>query len=252
MKVKSLFLSDIHLGSRSANAAQVLKVLKNVEAENIYLLGDIFDLWALKRSPYWDQDHNTVIQKLLKKARAGINVTYVPGNHDAAIREYHDTDFGNIQIKKEVVYKTVDGKSFLLVHGDEFDLFATYATWLTHLGSIGYDFILFASLWFSKLRRKFGYTSHWSLSQFIKYKVKSAVSFISDYEQAISRALADDGLHGVICGHIHHPEIKQFGEFVYINCGDFVESCTGVVEHHDGRFEIIYAEKLNEKDTDHN
>ncbi len=248
MKVKSLFISDVHLGSKSSNAEQVLRVLKKIESEKIYLLGDIIDMWALSKNPYWHSSHNTVIQKLLKKSRSGVEVVYVPGNHDFPVREYDGIDFGNILIKKEVVYKTVDGLNFLLVHGDEFDIFATKAMWLTHLGSRGYDFLLWIGRHISTVRRKLGFTNHWSFSKWTKYKVKQAISFISDYEKSISRALAEDGLDGVICGHIHHPEIKEFGEFVYINCGDFVESNTAIVEHLDGRFEIIYSEAMNSEE----
>ena len=246
IKVKSLFISDTHLGSRACNTKLVLRALKSFETDNIYLLGDIIDMWALKRSVHWDADHNTIIQKILKKARAGVNVVYVPGNHDYPVREYDEIEFGNIQIKKEVVYKTVDGLNFLLVHGDEFDLFATRARWITHLGSHGYDLLLWASKIISSIRRRVGFTNYWSFSKWTKHKVKQAVSFISDYERAVSRSLADDGLDGAICGHIHHPEIKEFGEFIYINCGDFVESNTCIVEHMDGRFEIIHVADIEE------
>lgn len=241
IRIKSLFISDTHLGSRACNTGLLLAALKKFETENIFLLGDIIDMWSMNRNMYWDDSHNTVVQKILRKARSGVNVIYVPGNHDSPVREYDQIEFGNIQIKKEVVYKTVDGLNFLLVHGDEFDLFASHAKWITHLGSHGYDLLLWMSKLVSSVRRCLGFTNYWSFSKWTKHKVKQAVSFISDYERAISRSLADDGLDGVICGHIHHPEIKSFGEFIYINCGDFVESNTCIVEHLDGRFEIIHT-----------
>ena len=238
-KYKTIFLSDLHIGSTQCQADVLLDFLKHNECEVLYLVGDIIDFWALSRKVYWPKDHNTIIQKLLRKARHNTRVIYIPGNHDENVRDYNDYVFGDIIVKNSVIHVTADGRRFLEVHGDEYDTIAKYHKWIAKLGSKGYDFLLEVNRLFRSIRRFFGIRSQFSLAAFIKFKVKNAVQFISDYEQSIVNTLNDEGLDGVICGHIHHAEIKNINGFLYINTGDFVESCTGIVEHVDGQLELI-------------
>jgi len=238
-KYKTIFISDLHIGSTQCQADILLDFLKHNDCDVLYLVGDIIDFWALSKKVYWPKDHNTIIQKILRKARHDTRVIYIPGNHDENVRDYNDYVFGDIVVKNSVIHTTADGKRFLVVHGDEYDTIAKYHKWIAKLGSKGYDFLLEVNRLFRAVRRIFGIRSHFSLAAFIKFKVKNAVQFISDYEQSIVNTLSDEGLDGVICGHIHHAEIKNLDGFLYVNTGDFVESCTGIVEHYDGRLELI-------------
>ena len=238
-KYKTIFLSDLHIGSTQCQADVLLDFLKHNECEVLYLVGDIIDFWALSRKVYWPKEHNTIIQKLLRKARHNTRVIYIPGNHDENVRDYNDYVFGDIIVKNSVIHVTADGRRFLVVHGDEYDTIAKYHKWIAKLGSKGYDFLLEVNRLFRSIRRFFGIRSQFSLAAFVKFKVKNAVQFISDYEQSIVNTLNDEGLDGVICGHIHHAEIKNINGFLYINTGDFVESCTAIVEHVDGQLELI-------------
>jgi len=238
-KYKTIFISDLHIGSTQCQADILLDFLKHNDCDVLYLVGDIIDFWALSKKVYWPKDHNTIIQKILRKARHDTRVIYIPGNHDENVRDYNDYVFGDIVVKNSVIHTTADGKRFLVVHGDEYDTIAKYHKWIAKLGSKGYDFLLEVNRLFRAIRRIFGIRSHFSLAAFIKFKVKNAVQFISDYEQSIVNTLSDEGLDGVICGHIHHAEIKNLDGFLYVNTGDFVESCTGIVEHYDGRLELI-------------
>ncbi len=236
---KTIFISDLHIGSTQCQADVLLDFLKHNESEMLYLVGDIIDFWALSKKVHWPKDHNTIIQKVLRKARHDTKVIYVPGNHDENIRDYNEYIFGDIVVKNSVVHTTANGKRLLVVHGDEYDTIAKYHQWIAKLGSKGYDFLLEVNRLVRGLRRFLGIQSSFSLAAFIKFKVKNAVQFISDYEQSIVNTLHDEGLDGVICGHIHHAEIKEIDGFLYVNTGDFVESCTAIVEHHDGRLELI-------------
>jgi UDP-2,3-diacylglucosamine pyrophosphatase LpxH len=238
-KYKTIFISDLHIGSTQCQADILLDFLKHNDCDVLYLVGDIIDFWALSKKVYWPKDHNTIIQKILRKARHDTRVIYIPGNHDENVRDYNDYVFGDIVVKNSVIHTTADGKRFLVVHGDEYDTIAKYHKWIAKLGSKGYDFLLEVNRLFRAVRRVLGIRSHFSLAAFIKFKVKNAVQFISDYEQSIVNTLSDEGLDGVICGHIHHAEIKNIDGFIYVNTGDFVESCTGIVEHYDGRLELI-------------
>lgn len=236
---KTIFISDLHIGSNQCQSDVLLDFLKHNESELLYLVGDIIDFWALSKKVRWTKDHNTIIQKLLRKARHGTKVIYVPGNHDENVRDYHDHIFGDVVIKNSTVHTTVDGKRFLVVHGDEYDTIAKYHQWIAKLGSKGYDFLLEVNRLLRLIRRVLGIQSNFSLAAFVKFKVKNAVQFISDYEQSIVATLQDEGLDGVICGHIHHAEIKTIDDFLYVNTGDFVESCTAIVEHQNGQLELI-------------
>jgi len=236
---RTIWISDLHLGSTQCQADVLLDFLKHNESEKLYLVGDIIDFWALSRKMYWPRDHNTVIQKVLRKARHGTQVIYIPGNHDENVREYDNYVFGDIIVKNSDVHTSSAGKQFLVVHGDEYDTIAKCHKWIAKLGSEGYDFLLWVNRFLRIFRRWFGMQSNFSLAAFVKFKVKNVVQFISDYEESIVSTLKDEGLDGVICGHIHHAEIKDIDGFLYINTGDFVESCTAIVEHSNGTLELV-------------
>jgi UDP-2,3-diacylglucosamine pyrophosphatase LpxH len=237
-RFRTLFISDIHLGARGAQAEKLLQFLRGHEADHVYLVGDIVDGWSLRSGWYWPQSHNDVVQKFLRKARKGVRITYVPGNHDEFLREYYGTHFGGIEVVENAVHLGADGRRYLVIHGDLFDLVVTQARWLALLGDKAYDAALVVNRWFNTVRRRLGFP-YWSLSQWAKLKVKNAVSYIGDYEKTLVAEARRHGADGVICGHIHHAAIHdQFG-LRYINCGDWVESCTAIAEHADGRFEIV-------------
>jgi UDP-2,3-diacylglucosamine pyrophosphatase LpxH len=235
---RALFLSDVHLGARGCQAERLLDFLRYHEADNIYLVGDIVDGWALKSGWYWPQPHNDVVQKLLRKARKGSRLIYIPGNHDEFLRDYYGTHFGGIEVSETAIHDGVDGKRYLVIHGDLFDVVIKHAKWLALLGDKAYDAAIVANTAFNRIRRMFGLT-YWSLSQWAKLKVKNAVNFIGEFETTLAAEAQRHGADGVICGHIHHAAIHNNFGVCYINCGDWVESCTAIAEHHDGRFEII-------------
>lgn len=244
---RTIWISDLHIGSTQCQADALLDFLKHTDSEKLYLVGDIIDFWALSKKMYWPQDHNTIIQKILRKARHGTQIIYVPGNHDENIREYDNYEFGGIVVKKSDIHTTIQGKRFLIVHGDEYDTIAKHHKWVAKLGSVGYDLLIDINRWLRILRRLFGLRSNFSLAAFVKFKVKNVVQFISDYETSIVQTLKHAQLDGVICGHIHHAEIKEIEGFLYVNTGDFVESCTAIVEHHDGSMELIQWQKKEAK-----
>lgn len=236
---RTIWISDLHLGSTQCQADVLLDFLKYNDSEKLYLVGDIIDFWALSKKMYWPEDHNTVIQKVLRKARHGTQIIYIPGNHDENIRDYDSYVFGDITVKKSDIHTTAAGKRLLVVHGDEYDTIARYHRWLAKLGSTAYDFLLEINRCYTRIRRWLGVQSHFSLAGYVKFKVKNAVQFISDYEESIVNTLRDEGVDGVVCGHIHHAEIKDIGGFLYVNTGDFVESCTAIVEHQNGNLELV-------------
>lgn len=238
-RVRSIFLSDIHLGTRACKAERLLDFLREHEAEHLYLIGDIIDFWSMSRSIHWSRGQNTVIQKILRRARHGEKVVFIPGNHDEALREYHGTTFGDIEVVNEYVHETADGRRFLLIHGDEFDQVTRHHKWVAVLGDIAYNALVRANGVFSWIRRRLGRPGYWSLAGYAKRKVKKALEFIFDFEDSVIRNVRDRGLDGVICGHIHWAAIKEIRGLAYVNCGDWVDSCTAVVEHHDGRLELI-------------
>jgi UDP-2,3-diacylglucosamine pyrophosphatase LpxH len=235
---RTLFLSDVHLGSRGCQAGLLLDFLKNNDAATIYLVGDIIDGWQLKNRWYWPQAHNDVVQKLLRKVRKGVRVIYIPGNHDEFARDYIGSVFGGVEVADHAYHMTADKKRLLIIHGDQFDIVVKHARWLASLGDWAYTFALWSNLWFNKVRRKLGFT-YWSLSAWAKLKVKNAVNFIGAFEVALVEAARRHKVDGVVCGHIHHAAIRDIGGITYVNTGDFVESCTVVAEHDDGRLEIL-------------
>jgi len=237
-QVRTLFLSDIHLGMKGCQADKLLDFLRYYEADTVYLVGDIVDGWSLRSAWYWPQTHNDVVQKLLRKARKGTRMLYIPGNHDEFLRDYYGTHFGGIDVLEDAVHVTADGKRYLVIHGDLFDLVIRHARWLALLGDKAYDVAIWLNTHFNAIRRAFGLT-YWSLSQWAKLKVKNAVNFIGEFEQTLAAEAHRRGLDGVICGHIHHAVIRRQPNFTYVNCGDWIESCTAVVEHFDGALEVI-------------
>jgi UDP-2,3-diacylglucosamine pyrophosphatase LpxH len=237
-RVKALFLSDVHLGMKPIRIQQLLDFLKAHDAETIYLVGDIIDGWRLQKSWYWPSSYNVLVQKLLRKARAGAKIIYLPGNHDEFLRDYLGTYFGDIEIADQVIHHTADGKRYLVIHGDQFDVVVRHAKWLAHLGDWAYRTALRVNISINFVRRKLGF-DYWSLSAWAKHKVKNAVSFIGRYESALSLEAKQSGVDGVICGHIHHADMHHDFGIHYVNTGDWVESCTAVVENFDGSFELI-------------
>jgi UDP-2,3-diacylglucosamine pyrophosphatase LpxH len=239
LKYKSLFISDTHLGLRAARTEYLLDFLKHAESDYLYLVGDILDIWKMRSGWYWPSINNEIIQEVIQKAKQGTQVIYVPGNHDEALRDYLDFHISGIDILREVVHKTVDGRRFLVLHGDEFDGVVMNNKWLAHLGSDAYDFLLWLNRWFNVARRRLGF-GYWSLSAYLKSQVKEAVKYISNFEQAVIHAAREKALDGVICGHIHHAVITQTQGVTYANCGDWVESCTALAEEADGQLKLIH------------
>jgi UDP-2,3-diacylglucosamine pyrophosphatase LpxH len=237
-RVRTLFLSDIHLGTKGCQAEVLIDFLRHYDADTIYLVGDIVDGWQLKSGWYWPQAHNDVVQKLLRKARKGTRVIYIPGNHDEFLRDYYGTHFGGIEVVEHAVHIAADGRRYLVIHGDLFDVVIRHARWLALLGDKAYELAIWLNTRCNAIRKAFGLT-YWSLSQWAKLKVKNAVNFIGAFEQTLAAEAHRRGVDGVICGHIHHAAIRRNGGFCYMNCGDWVESCTAAVEHFDGRFEIV-------------
>ena len=238
MRFRSIWISDLHLGTTGCQAKRLLEFLKATESETLYLVGDIIDGWQLKRRWYWDQTHNNIVQIVLKKAKKGTNVIFVPGNHDEAARQFIALDFGGIQVRDELIHTTADGKRMLVLHGDRFDGVIACAKWIAHLGDSMYTVILKLNQIFNHWRARAG-LPYWSLSQYLKLKVKNAVSYITKFEDALADEARQRGLDGVICGHIHKPEIRNIGGILYCNDGDWVESLSALVEETDGELRLI-------------
>jgi UDP-2,3-diacylglucosamine pyrophosphatase LpxH len=235
---RSIWLSDIHLGTRGCQADILLDFLRHNESEHLYLVGDIVDGWRLKKSWYWPQAHNDVVQKVLRRARKGTKVFLIPGNHDEVFREFIGLQFGGVTLLEDCVHETADGKRLLIMHGDHFDAVVKYARWLAHLGDSAYVLLLGLNTWLNWVRRKLGF-EYWSISAYLKHKTKRAVDYIGSFETVLADEARRRQVDGVVCGHIHHPEIRTIDGVLYCNDGDWVESCTALVEHMDGRLEII-------------
>ncbi|MDD3775186.1 MAG: UDP-2,3-diacylglucosamine diphosphatase [Sulfurovaceae bacterium] len=245
MQYRSIFISDIHLGTRFSKAEEFLNFLKHTESENLIFVGDIIDGWAIKRKFRWLQSHSDIIQKVLKKARKGTKVFLITGNHDEFLRPFAPLLMGdNLEIVNELSYTAIDGKQYLITHGDFFDSITMTHRWLAIVGDIGYDFVLFINHILNNFRKKCGIKRYWSFSKYIKDNVKSSISFINHFEEILATHAKHKKYDGVVCGHIHKPESKMIEDIMYYNCGDWVENCSAVVEHHDGRFEIIRWENI--------
>jgi UDP-2,3-diacylglucosamine pyrophosphatase LpxH len=241
---RSVWISDLHLGTPGCQAKALLDFLKHVECETLFLVGDIVDGWQLRRSWYWPQAHNDVVQKILRKARKGTRVIFIPGNHDEFARKYVGHNFGGIDVAEEWVHETADGQKLWVMHGDYFDGVIQCAKWLAHVGDSLYEFTLKLNRYLNSLRARMG-LPYWSLSKYLKLKVKRAVNFIGDFEAAVAREARRRGVQGVVCGHIHHAELREIDGITYANDGDWVESLTALGEQADGRLEIIdWAEQM--------
>ncbi|MGH6760196.1 MAG: UDP-2,3-diacylglucosamine diphosphatase [Phyllobacterium sp.] len=235
---RTLFISDLHLGSKGAKADFLLDFLRLHDADTIYLVGDIVDGWRLRRSWHWPQEHNDVIQKLLRKSRKGVRIFYIAGNHDEFIRDFQGTHFGGIEVMDRAMHETADGRKFLVIHGDQFDVVVRNAKFLAHLGDWAYSTALYVNTVMNRVRRLMG-LPYWSFSAWAKFRVKKAVNFIGSFQAVVSEEAQRMGADGVICGHIHHAAMEQIGGVQYINTGDWVESCTAIAEHQNGTFELI-------------
>jgi UDP-2,3-diacylglucosamine pyrophosphatase LpxH len=237
-RFRTVFISDIHLGTRGCRADFLLDFLRRVECEKLYLVGDVVDGWRLRKSWYWTPEFDDVLREILALARAGVQVVYIPGNHDELFREWLGLEIAGIRLAREAVHDAADGRRFLVIHGDEFDGVIRYAKFLAFLGDWAYDWAVSLNRHFNAVRRRLGYP-YWSLSQWLKRQVKGAVKAIDRFESALAGEAKRRGLDGVICGHIHHAEMRSVHGVLYMNDGDWVESCTALVEHPDGRFELL-------------
>jgi UDP-2,3-diacylglucosamine pyrophosphatase LpxH len=245
LRFRTIWISDLHLGSAACQASRLLDFLRHTESAHLYLVGDIVDGWQLRRRWFWPRTHNDVVQKLLRKARKGSSVVYIPGNHDAFGRHFSQLSFGGIEVREEVVHTTADGRRLLVVHGDLFDGVIQCAKWLAFVGDRLYLFTLELNRWFNAARARLGFP-YWSLSQFLKHKVKNAVNYISDFETALAHEARRRGVDGVVCGHIHKAEIRSIEGILYCNDGDWVESLTALVESDDGSLSILHWKEIAE------
>jgi UDP-2,3-diacylglucosamine pyrophosphatase LpxH len=237
---RTVFISDVHLGTKGCQAELLLDFIRDLRCERLYLIGDIVDGWKMTGGGWhWPQSHNDVVQKILRMARKGVEVIYIPGNHDDRIRDFCGVHFGGVRVARDAIHKAADGKRYLVTHGDEFDGVVQHARWLALLGDWAYRALLAANTSLNRLRHRLGF-GYWSFSAFVKVKVKKALQFIENFEVAVADEARRRGVDGVICGHIHKAEIRDIDGITYINDGDWVESCTAAVEHHDGRIEILH------------
>ena len=238
-RFRTIWISDVHLGTRGCNAEMLIDFLDHVDSDTMYLVGDIIDGWRLKKKFYWPPAHNDIVWRILKRARRGTRIVYVPGNHDEMFRQFTGLNFGGVQIVRQCIHETADGRRLLILHGDEFDAITLSHRWLAYLGDHAYNFVMALNRWVNAYRRFFN-MPYWSLSKHAKAKVKKSVEFISNFEEIVAREAAARGVDGVIAGHIHTAEIREISGVSYYNDGDWVEGCTALVEHFDGRMEILH------------
>jgi UDP-2,3-diacylglucosamine pyrophosphatase LpxH len=237
LRLRTVFLSDVHLGSRDCRARELLEFLDSIEVDHLYLVGDIVDLWSLRKSFYWPQEHNEVLRVVLEMARQGTEVIYIPGNHDAELREFCGSVFGNLRIRRRFVHSTADGREFLVLHGDEFDTAVKCSRWLARFGAVAYDFTMRINRTMNAARRLIG-LEYWSLAGYLKLRLPNAMRYVRAFEHAAAQAAAQRGLDGVVCGHIHRAELREIDSVLYCNDGDWVESCTALVEDMNGRLAL--------------
>lgn len=237
-KFRSVWISDIHLGTRGCNAELLLDFLRAIECDTLYLVGDIVDGWRLRKGWYWPDSHNEVVRRILKLAHRGTRVVLIAGNHDEMLRPYAGMSFGGVEIALDAIHTTADGRRLLITHGDEFDSVVLYARWLAFLGDQAYTLLLRLNVVLNRIRRRLD-LPYWSLSSYLKKRVKNAVQFIGAFEEAVAHAARDRHVDGVVCGHIHSAEIRQIGDITYHNDGDWVESCTALVEDRAGTISIL-------------
>jgi UDP-2,3-diacylglucosamine pyrophosphatase LpxH len=238
-RYRTIWISDVHLGTRGCNAGMLIDFLDHVDSDTMYLVGDIVDGWRLRRKFYWPAAHSDVVWRLLKRAGRGTRMIFIPGNHDEAFRQFCGLDFGGIAIRRNAIHVTADGRRLLVLHGDEFDAITLAHRWLAHVGDTAYSLLMLANRAVNAFRRRVG-LPYWSLSKHAKARVKNAVAFISRFEEIVAEAAGARGVDGVVCGHIHTAEMRTIGDIAYFNDGDWVESATALVEHVDGRMEIVH------------
>lgn len=238
-RCRAIWISDVHLGTAGCRADYLLDFLRNHESDTLYLVGDILDGWQLRKGWYWPQAHNDVVQKVLRKVRKGTRVVYVPGNHDSMARQFIGLTFGDIEVVEDCVHVTADGRRLWITHGDQFDGVTQHAAWLAHLGDTAYTLVLTLNRWFNALRARMG-LPYWSVSQYLKHRVKNAVNFIAGYEQMVTDEARRRGCDGVVCGHIHKPEMRDIDGVLYCNDGDWVESHSALIEDWDGELRIVH------------
>lgn len=237
-KYRTVWISDIHLGTRGCNATLLVDFLRAIECETLYLVGDIVDGWRLKKGWFWPDEHNEVVRRVLKMAHRGTRVVFVAGNHDEMFRDYAGLTFGGVELVLEASHVTADGRTLLITHGDQFDSVVLYARWLAFLGDKAYGLLLRTNILFNAIRRRLK-LPYWSLSAYLKKRVKNAVQYVSSYEEAVAHEARERGFDGIVCGHIHYAEIRNFGGITYYNDGDWVESCTALAEDAKGHIAIV-------------
>jgi len=238
-RYRTIWISDVHLGTRGCNAAMLIDFLDSTDSDTMYLVGDIIDGWRLRKSWYWPALHNDIVWRVMKRAKRGTRVIYIPGNHDEMFRQFTGLTFGGIEIRRQMIHSTAEGRKLLVLHGDEFDAVVMCHRWLAFLGDAAYGLLLRLNVGINAVRRRFD-LPYWSLSKHAKHKVKNAVEFISRYEEAVAHEARMRGVDGVVCGHIHTAEYRDFDGVAYYNDGDWVEGCTALVEHFDGRMEVLH------------
>ena len=248
-RFRTIWISDVHLGTKGCNAALLIDFLDHTDSETMYLVGDIIDGWRLKKKLFWPPEHNDIVWRILKRARRGTRVVYIPGNHDEMMRQFAGLDFGGVEILRAAFHTTADGRRLMVLHGDEFDAVMLAHRWLAFVGDTLYHAMMALNGWVNTARQALG-LPYWSLSKAAKHKVKNAVEFISKYEEVVARAAGERGVDGVVCGHIHAAEIREFEGIEYYNDGDWVEGCTALVEHFDGRMELLHwPEEVARRET---
>jgi UDP-2,3-diacylglucosamine pyrophosphatase LpxH len=238
-RYRTIWISDIHLGTRGCNAAMLIDFLDSTDSETMYLVGDIIDGWRMKRKFYWPAAHNDIVWRIMKRAKRGTRVVYIPGNHDEMFRQFTGMNFGGVEIRRKAIHTTADGRKLLVLHGDEFDAIMLAHRWLAVVGDIAYEWLMRCNHLVNKARAWLG-KPYWSLSKTAKHKVKNAVEFISRFETIVAHEAGLRGVDGVVCGHIHNAEAREIAGIAYYNDGDWVEGCTALVEHHGGRMEILH------------
>lgn len=236
---RTIFISDVHLGTKDCKAKQLNKFLKHYSSDELYLVGDIIDGWKMRSGIYWNKQFNHFIRRVLKLSKKGTPIFYITGNHDEFLRRFANNRFENIQLLNKRIHITQDEKRILVIHGDQFDGVTRCSRWLKFVGDHGYEFLMMLNRFYNRIRANYGF-GYWSLASFLKHNIKRAKQYIHDYEDAVTLAVKKQNFDGVICGHIHHAAIKESGGFQYLNTGDWVESCTAIVEEHSGEFRLIH------------
>jgi UDP-2,3-diacylglucosamine pyrophosphatase LpxH len=248
-RYRTIWISDIHLGTRGCNAKMLIDFLDHVDSDTMYLVGDIIDGWRMKKRFYWPAAHNDVVWRVMKRAKRGARVVYIPGNHDEMFRQFSGMNFGGVEIRRKAIHETADGRKLLVLHGDEFDTIMLAHRWLAFVGDAAYETLMRLNVAVNMVRQRFG-LPYWSLSKHAKHKVKNAVEFISRFEDVVAHEAGVRGVDGVVCGHIHTAEMRRIGTVDYYNDGDWVEGCTALVEHFDGRMEVLHwADEIAARDA---